>query len=255
MELTGLGAEETSLVQSLASMEENSVLVTARFGELTSDEVEPMLKRLERRIRGVEEKDSTNVNIDVTGIVPVSTRASHEMIQLLNRSLMVTVGMILVLITLAMRSIRAGLISTLPNLFPLAIGGAYLYLAGWGLQFTNLVAFTVGFGIAVDSTIHLLNRYQLEKSDKVDVQTALRRTITRVGPVVIISTIVLAAGIGTSLLSELPMVSLYGTIVVIVLLSSMVGALLFLPGLMATVEDWDKKQSLRSGSSTRKSYN
>ena len=72
---------------------------------------------------------------------------------------------------------------------------------------------------------------------------------------VIISTIVLAAGIGTSLLSELPLVSLYGTIVVIVLLSSMVGALLFLPGLMATVEGWDKKQSLRSGSSTRKSYN
>jgi len=240
------GSEESSLVRGLASLDENSVLVTARFGELTSDEVEPMLKRLERRMRTVEEKDSTNLNIAVTGIVPISTRASHEMIQLLNRSLMITIGMILVLIALAMRSIRAGLVSILPNLFPLAIGGSYLYLSGWGLQFTNLVAFTVGFGIAVDSTIHVLNRYQLEKSDEVDVQTALRRTITRVGPVVIISTIVLAAGIGTSLLSELPMVSLYGTIVVIVLLSSMLGALLFLPGLMATVADWQKKSKLVS---------
>jgi hypothetical protein len=63
-------------------------------------------------------------------------------------------------------------------------------------------------------------------------------------PVVIISTIVLAAGIGTSLLSELPMVSLYGIIVVIVLLSSMVGALLFLPALMATVEGWRKRSKL-----------
>ena len=40
------------------------------------------------------------------------------------------------------------------------------------------------------------------------------------------------------------MVSLYGTIVVIVLLASMVGALLFLPALMATVEGWRRKSKL-----------
>lgn len=238
------GAKDTSLVQGLASFDENSVLVTARFGELTSDQLDPMLDRLERRLKRIEKADPTGVKFAVTGIVPVSARASHEMIKLLNRSLMVTIGMILILIALAMRSIGAGLVSILPNLFPLAMGGSYLYLVGWGLQFTNLVAFTVGFGIAVDSTIHVLNRYRLEKTDGVDLQTALRRTITAVGPVVIISTIVLAAGIGTSLLSELPMVSLYGTIVVIVLLSSMVGALLFLPALMATVEGWRKRSKL-----------
>ena len=240
------GAENTSLVKGLASLDENSVLVTAHFGELTSDELEPLVDRLERRVKRIEEKDPKNLKTAVTGIVPVSARASHEMIELLNRSLMITIGMILVLIALAMRSIGAGLVSILPNLFPLAMGGAYLYLVGWGLQFTNLVAFTVGFGIAVDSTIHVLNRYRLETSDEVDVPTALRRTITAVGPVVIISTVVLAAGIGTSLLSELPMVSLYGTIVVIVLLASMVGALLFLPAIMATVEGWRKKSKLVS---------
>jgi uncharacterized protein len=237
-------AENTSLVKGLASLDENSVLVTARFGELTSDELEPMMERLQTRLNSIAKDDPSKVEISVTGIVPVTARASHEMIELLNRSLMITVGMILVLIALAMQSIRAGLVSILPNLFPLAMGGAYLYLVGWGLQFTNLVAFTVGFGIAVDSTIHVLNRYRLEKSDEVDLPTALRQTITAVGPVVIISTIVLAAGIGTSLLSELPMVSLYGTIVVIVLLSSMVGALLFLPALMATVEGWRKRSKL-----------
>jgi predicted RND superfamily exporter protein len=234
-------SQTTSLVKGLVSLDENTVLVTGQFGELTSDKLEPMVNRLERRLKRIETDDPTNVKISVTGIVPISARASHAMINQLNRSLMVTIGLILALIALAMRSIRAGLVSILPNLFPLAMGGAYLYLFGWGLQFTSLVAFTVGFGIAVDSTIHVLNRYRLEKSDEVDVETALHRTITKVGPVVIISTIVLAAGIGTSLLSELPMVSLYGTIVVIVLLSSMVGALLFLPALMATVEGWRKK--------------
>lgn len=235
------GAENTSLVKGLAALDENSVLLTARFGELTSDELDPMMDRLERRLERIQKDDPTGVEISVTGIVPISARASHEMIQQLNRSLMVTIGLILVLIALAMKSVKAGLVSILPNLFPLAMGGTYLYLAGWGLQFTNLVAFTVGFGIAVDNTIHMLNRYRLETSDEPDVLGALYRTITKVGPVVIISTLVLAAGIGTSLLSELPMVSLYGTIVVIVLLASMFGALLFLPALMATLESWHEK--------------
>ena len=233
------GAEETSLVKGLAAPDENSVLITARFGELTSDQLEPILDRLESRLKRVEE-EHPKIEIAVTGLVPMSARASHDMIQQLNRSLMITIALILVLIAVAMRSVEAGLVSILPNLFPIAVGGAYLNLVEGGLHFTSLIAFTVGFGIAVDNTIHVLNRYRLERTGRTGVTTALRRTVERVGPVVIVSTIVLACGIGTSLMSELPMVSLYGTIVVIVLVAAMVGALLFLPALMATVEVWRK---------------
>ncbi|MEE9589431.1 MAG: MMPL family transporter [Hyphomicrobiaceae bacterium] len=240
------GAEETTLVRALADLDENSVLVTARFGELTSDELEPLLDRLERRLKRVEEKNP-KIEIAVTGIVPMSARASHEMIQQLNRSLMITIALILLLIAVAMRSIGAGLVSILPNLFPIAMGGAYLYLVEGGLQFTSLIAFTVGFGIAVDNTIHVLNRYRLERSDRAGVTKALRRTIARVGPVVIVSTVVLAGGIGTSLMSELPMVSLYGTVVVLVLVAAMVGALLLLPALMATVEGLRKTSKRAAG--------
>ena len=66
--------------------------------------------------------------------------------------------------------------------------------------------------------------------------TALKRTIMTVGPVVIMSSVLIASGIGTTLLSSLPTVQLYGTIVVIVLLSAVVGTLLFLPAVMSTME-------------------
>jgi len=229
------GAEETSLVKGLADPGDNSVLITARFGELTSDQLEPILDRLERRFQRVEE-EHPKIEISITGLVPMSARASHQMLHQLNRSLTIAIVLILVLIAVAMRSVGAGLVSILPNLFPIAVGGAYLYLIEGGLQFTSLIAFTVGFGIAVDNTIHMLNRYRLERAERSGVTSALRRTIARVGPVVIVSTIVLACGIGTSLMSALPMVSLYGTVVVIVLVAAMVGALLLLPALMVTVE-------------------
>ena len=173
------------------------------------------------------------------------------MIKQLNRSLIIAIGTILILIGIGMRSVRAGLASVLPNLFPIAMGGAYLYFVEGGLEFTSLVAFSVGFGIAVDSTIHFLNRYRLERSDGRPVNDALQRSIMMVGPVVIMSTVLIASGIGTTLLSSLPMVQLYGTIVVIVLLSAIIGTLLFLPAVMSTMERywparWKQKSETQS---------
>jgi len=224
-----------SFAKNFVSLEDNAIRMSARFHDMTSNELEPILDRVKRRMQGVEDANP-GLKIFATGIVPVSSRASHQMIRQLNRSLIVAIGMILVLIGIGMRSLRAGLASVLPNLFPIAMGGAYLNLVEGGLEFTSLVAFAVGFGIAVDSTIHFLTRYRLERSEESPVNAALQRTIMTVGPVVIMSSVLIASGIGTTILSSLPTVQLYGTIVVIVLLSAVVGTLLFLPAVMSTME-------------------
>jgi predicted RND superfamily exporter protein len=72
-----------------------------------------------------------------------------------------------------------------------------------------------------------------------------------VGPVVIMATVLIAGGIGTTMLSKLPTVALYGTIVVIVLTSAVIGALLFLPAVMSTMErywpsSWQREPKAKS---------
>jgi len=224
-----------SFAKNFVSLKHNAIRMSAQFHDMTSDELGPILDRVKRRLQNVEDANP-GLKIFATGIVPVSSRASHQMIRQLNISLIAAIGMILVLIGVGMRSLRAGLASVLPNLFPIAMGGAYLNLVEGGLEFTSLVAFAVGFGIAVDSTIHFLTRYNLERSEEASVNSALQRTIMTVGPVVVMSSVLVASGIGTTILSALPTVQLYGTIVVIVLLSAIVGTLLFLPAVMSTIE-------------------
>ncbi|MHA1517118.1 MAG: efflux RND transporter permease subunit [Alphaproteobacteria bacterium] len=243
-----------SFAENFASFEENTLRISARFQEMTSAELEPILKRLDRRLQRLEDA-YPGLTVSATGIVPVSSRASHEMIRALNRSLIVAIGLILILIGISMRSVLAGLASVLPNLFPIAMGGAYLHLFEGGLEFTSLVAFSVGFGIAIDSTIHFLNRYRLERSEGTDVSNGLETTIMHVGPVVTMSTVLIASGIGTTLLSSLPMVQLYGTIVVIVLFASMLGCLLFLPSVIATIDPywrppWKREQPVEATNSS-----
>ena len=103
----------------------------------------------------------------------------------------------------------------------------------------------------MDSTIHYLTRYRLEREDVTNIGEALRKTTMDVGPVVIMSTLLIAGGIGTTIMSRLPTVALYGTIVVIVLMSAVVGTLLFLPAVMSTMERyWPARRKQESENET-----
>jgi hypothetical protein len=93
-----------------------------------------------------------------------------------------------------------------------------------------------GFGIAVDNTIHVLNRYRLARSKGKAVNPALAETIKIVGPILMVSTIVLIAGFGSTLLSELPNLRLFGLISIILLATALLANLLILPATISVVE-------------------
>lgn len=72
--------------------------------------------------------------------------------------------MIFLVLTMAYRSIRIGLIALIPNFFPLAFTGTWLVATGHSLELAMVCAFTVCLGIAVDDTIHFLTRYREESN-------------------------------------------------------------------------------------------
>ena len=134
------------------------------------------------------------------------------------------------------RSVRAGLYCILPNLLPIVVVGSVLYLTGLGLQFTSVVAFTIGFGIAVDNTIHILNYYGLMRTHGRDVVTALDETIATIGPVLAVGTIVLISGFAATLLSQLPNLRLFGEVAILLLATALLANLLILPATIAILE-------------------
>lgn len=223
---------KSQLATRFYSDEYNSALVTGNFVDLDASELVPLIDQLERKLEVLREANP-GVDMHVTGIVPLSAQASYEMIYQLNLSLLTAIASIIVLIALAMRSWRAGLVSILPNILPIAVAGSWLYLSGRGLQFTSVVGFTIGFGIAVDSTIHVLNAIRVERARTKSSSAVLEKAIHNVGPALIVSTLVLVAGVSATIISELPIVQLYGKIVALVLFTGLITAMLFLPSLVA----------------------
>jgi predicted RND superfamily exporter protein len=238
-----LSEAESPLMARIMSLDHKSALVTGYFPGIDAVELLPIVDDLESRLADIR-ASYANIDFVVTGTAVVSARASHEMIAQLNRSLLIAISLNIMLIGLVFRSPRAGLYSILPNLLPIAVAGAALYLSGVGLQFTAVVAFTIGFGISVDSTIHILNYYKHLRSNGEAVKLALAGTIRTIGPVIVVSTAVLIAGFGATLLSELPNLRLFGTVTIGLLVTAFFGDLLVLP---ATIAFMEERRSSRNG--------
>lgn len=233
---------DTPLGTRVVSLDNKTALVTGHFPGTDAADLLPTLKKLEDRVRAFDAAHG-DVRMLLTGWAAVSAKASYEMIEQLNRSLLIAICVIIVLIGLALRSPKAGMISILPNLLPIAVGGAVLYLTGRGLQFAGVIAFTIGFGIAVDSTIHVLNRFRLERETGRTIDAALTETITAVGPVLIVGTLVLAAGLGSTLLSELPNLRLFGEISIVLLVTALLADLVLLPCIIAVAEGYRRSRT------------
>ena len=145
------------------------------------------MKRLESELDQLRAANP-GVVFTATSLAVLSAKASYEMIAQLNHSLLLAIVLNIMLVGLVFRSVRAGLYCILPNLLPIFVVGGFLYISGLGFQFTSVVAFTIGFGIAVDNTIHILNYYGLMRSHGRDVVPALEETITTIGPVLAVGT-------------------------------------------------------------------
>lgn len=233
---------KSPLSSRLFSKENNSALLTAQFRAIDSFELIPILDSLQGKLDKLRGKNP-GVEFFMTGFTPLSARASTEMIGKLNQSLAMAIGVIIILIGFALRSMTYALVSIPPNLLPIAAGGSLLYLNNYGLQFTSVVAFTIAFGIAVDSTIHVLNRYRLEREKSGNADAAITKTLAEIGPVLIVATIVLISGVAVTIISELPMVQLYGEISTVVLITALIGAMVFLPAILSVVDKWRGSQN------------
>ena len=222
-------------IERMMSVDHKSALVAGYFPAVDASELVPVLDDLEADLVGLRAAHP-EAGYVATGIAAHSARASYEMIVELNRSLMLAIGLNILLIGLVFWSLRAGLYSMLTNILPIAVAGAILHLTGAGLQFTCVVAFTIGFGIAVDNAIHILNYYRLMRSKGEAVKPALEETIATIGPALAVGCLVLIVGFGGTTLSELPSLRLFGEVVIMLLATALLANLLVLPALIAFVE-------------------
>lgn len=138
---------------------------------------------------------------------------------------------ILIVLAIAYRSLRLGLISVIPNLFPLAVTGATLALMGQTLEIVSVCAFTVCLGIAVDDTIHFLTRFREERR-QAELHSAIRKAFIGTGTALMMTTVVLNVGFATVLFSDMRDQRIFCAMAGLTISAALFGDLIFLPALL-----------------------
>ncbi|MEO8268091.1 MAG: efflux RND transporter permease subunit [Aureliella sp.] len=192
----------------------------------------PVFERIAAQLRKVE-AEHPNFNLRLDGRAVWRWRNLYQIVVDLASSLGSASVIILVILTVVYRSVRLGLISIIPNLFPLALTAAYLVFAGYNLEIVMVCNFTVCLGIAVDDTIHFLTRFREERLHCDSDDEAIRRAFTGVGTALIMTTAVLVAGFSIVTLSDSRDHRIFATMGAITIAAALFCDLVFLPALLS----------------------
>ena len=193
---------------------------------------EPTFRAIENKIQEIDDRYN-GIELNLTGTVVVASRNINQMITDLARSLGLATVVIFITMTLVFRSWKLGLISLLPNAFPLVATAAWLVITDRPLELTSVIVFSICLGIAVDDTIHVINRFQRELKDGQSVHDAIKRTVIAVGSALATTTIVLIVGFGSVAASEMPTSQLFAKLGMIAISAAFIGDLIILPAMLA----------------------
>ena len=152
--------------------------------------------------------------------------------------------LISILLGIALKSWKYGVISLLPNLAPAAIAfGLWGIISGQvGLGLSVVIGMTLG--IVVDDTVHFLSKYLHAKRDKnATSKEAVHYAFDNVGRALWISTLVLVAVFTVLAQSSFKMNADMGFLTALTIFIALVVDFLFLPPLLMLLDKRLKKQS------------
>jgi predicted RND superfamily exporter protein len=216
------------LIKRFIDEKDNSAVVTGRIPDVDISDLLPVIEKLDASLETIR-KAHPEYRIVVTGLSAIAARNSAEMISKLNAGLTYEIVLICIFLGLAFRSVMVSFVSVLPNLFPVFTAGAVLAATGEGLQFASIVALIVSFGLSLNATVHYLNRLRLEDQPGEDPAVSVERATILIGPALVLTSLILAFGLGVTVLSDLPSLRLFGKLAALTLIAALIGDLLLLP--------------------------
>jgi predicted RND superfamily exporter protein len=195
------------------------------------------------RIRAyIAEHFPADLAVNPTGSLVLLTGTTSDIVAGQVESLSLALAVIFIVMSLMFLSVKVGFLAIIPNVLPIVI---FFGVMGWlGIMLnlgTSLIA-AVSLGIAVDSTIHYMARFNLEVQGETDQTAAMARTLRTVGVPIVYATVALFFGFLTFAFSAFIPIRNFGILAGATLLTALAANLTLLPALLATskiITLWD----------------
>lgn len=223
------------VLKRLLRPELRQAVVTLRLPNDGAAAVRPGFARLRGDLATVA-NSHPGFRMHLTGSAVVAADNMTGVIGDLVRSLAFASITVFLVLTIALRSLKLGLISVIPNAFPLLLNAGILYAMDKPLQITSVLTFSICLGIAVDDTIHFLIRYLRGRKQGLSARAANIAAFESVGLALLITTSIIAGGFLAATTSSMPGLVFFGGLACCALVAALIGDLLILPALLYRID-------------------
>ena len=151
-----------------------------------------------------------------------------------------TLSFVLITLTLliGLKSVRYGLLSIMPNLFPATIVFGFWGLFVGELSPYVLMLFSISIGLVVDDSVHVLSKYIHARREGQDPESAAQYSLSKAGPAITITTLCLALGTVILIFSSTFYFQNVAKLLTPIILVALLLDLLFLPPLLIRFDKW-----------------
>ena len=220
---------------------ENFVKTGAPLGSLMES---PVMKKHPEKMKnpdGSQKSLSENIPIDgveiiYTGTVPLVYKTQHNLLTCLTQSVLLSFAMIAGLMMLVFRSATGGLITMLPNVFPIVIVFGVMSWLNILCDVGTMMTASVALGIAVDDTVHFLTWFRHGMEAGKNYKEAIVQAYERCAAAITQTTLISGLGLSVFAFSTFTPTLRFGVMMLVLLFTATFGDLIFLPALLA----WSK---------------
>jgi predicted RND superfamily exporter protein len=212
------------------NVDKSATRVTATVSRTTTTETKQFFADVEQ---WMEANWPEYMHTDPTSAAVMFTYISERNMQNMVTGTILAIAAIALIMMVALRSVRLGVLSLVPNGLPiLTTFGAWALLVG-EVGFSVATVASISLGIIVDDTVHLLSKYVRARDERsLSVEDSIRYAFHNVGTAIVVNTIILTAGFLVMTTSAFKMNVDLGLMTVLAIVFALVLDFLFLPALL-----------------------
>ena len=169
---------------------------------------------------------------------------SRRMIRNMLLGTLLAFGLIALVLMVALRNLKLGVLSLVPNLFPAAVTlGIWAMLVGEIGMIASVIT-SITMGLIVADTVHFLSTYRRARRElALSAEDSIRHTFEHVGTALSSTTIILAAGFAVLASSSFSPNQQLGTLSAITILVAVVLDFFLLPPLLMLLDGGDTRKA------------
>ncbi|MBT4793096.1 MAG: MMPL family transporter [Halobacteriovoraceae bacterium] len=176
------------------------------------------------------------LNIVVTGKMPLFHKLTPYIVDTFFKSFITAFILITFILIIVLRSLKLGLLTLIPNLFPLIVGGGLFYFTGFSIDMGTVLVASVCLGISVDDSIHFLFEFHTHKHDKTNFDN-IALIFKNTAPALFFTTLILIIGFGSFIFAQYIPNAKFGLMISFILGVALIADFLILPALLFFLKD------------------